>query len=94
MNGSQGAPYRLSVYSPKDIETISISYIRAGYTSVINWIPSHMGISSCDKVDQLAKLAFFHKEPYYAVPLSLKQMENVFTIVFKIMRALHVLAKN
>lgn len=30
----------------------------------LNWIPSHVELSSCDNVDQLAKLLLSHEELY------------------------------
>lgn len=40
------------------------------------WIPSHIGISTCDNVDKLAKQALSHEEPYYVIPLSISQMKK------------------
>lgn len=47
-----------------------------GVQVLLYLIPSHIGILSCKKVDQVAKLALSHEHPYYRVPLSLKQMKK------------------
>ena len=78
---SQGALHRLSAFSPDNLVSRNILYqisrlSNQGIQVSLYWIPSHIGISACDKVDQLAKQALHYEEPHYVIPLSHKQLKN------------------
>jgi len=78
---SQGALYRLTTFNPENMVTINTihqiaSLSEQGIQVSLYWIPSHIGISTCDNVDKLAKQALSHEEPYYVIPLSISQMKK------------------
>lgn len=78
---SQGALLRLCASDTEHLVTCNILQLTAhlsthGISVTFHWIPSHIGISFCDKVDQLAKSALLLEEPHYGLPLSLMQLKH------------------
>ena len=78
---SQGALYRLKAFNPTDLASGNIHQIvlrlsRRNIQVSFYWVPSHIGISQCDKVDRLAKKALMLEEPAYGLPLSMQQLKK------------------
>lgn len=78
---SQGALHRLTAFNAENMVTRNILHeisklSEQGIQVSLYWIPSHIGISLCDRADRLARLALSHEDPYYVVPLSLNQMKK------------------
>lgn len=78
---SQGILFRLSALLPENLVARFILHQSSrlseqGIQMSQYWIPSHISISNCDKVDQLVKMALSNEELYCRIPLSLKQKKK------------------
>ena len=85
---SQGALHRLTKFDTNNLATRNTLQLIArlsnqGIRVSLHWIPSHIGISSCDKTDKLAKSALHLENPLYGIPLSVAQLKQRIINSFK-----------
>ena len=85
---SQGALHRLTAFNTDNLITCNTLQLIArlsnqGIRVSLHWIPSHIGIFSCNKTDKLAKSALHLENPHYGIPLSLAQLKQRIINSFK-----------